>query len=1094
MTHCRVRLDRFKNAEALAVVTVQLPIDQYEIEITRLQFGNRVGRTMSPDNFNIEMLGQQSADRSVIGVALPDIENSSGHRMFFQKLLETISLVRNYGLTSKERYTSDADSSIITHRVALMRQVVENGRFTPPSGARLMLRYFLILLIVFSTKSSNAADVTFESHVRPILKAHCFQCHGEAGEKQGGLDLRLRRFIAAGGESGPAIAENNPSESYLLERVVSGEMPPGDDKQLSKADIRILEEWIKSGAKTAREEPTEIGDGPLFTEEERNYWAFQAVRRPAIPKLPDASRVRTPIDAFLLAEMKNGESFSADADRFRLVRRASFDLAGLPPTPAAVAAFVENESPDAWERLVDQLLVSPAYGERWGRHWLDVAGYADSEGYTDEDRVRGHAFRYRDYVIRAFNSDKPFDEFIREQLAGDEMIPLPHKNMTPDSIEKLTATGFLRMAPDGTASGGIDQSVARNQVIADTMQIVGTSLLGLTVNCAQCHDHRYDPIPTVDYYRMRAIFEPALDWKKWRTPPTRQISLYTDADIELAKKIEAEAVVVEQERQKKADGYITRTLEEELLLVPEEKREPLRAAYRTASKERNDDQKALLKEYPSVASISVGSLYLYDRRRDERARKLDADRIVKEKQFVAETLQRELAKVSPELKAEVEAALKAATDKRDDAQKALLAKYPGVLVTAATLSKFNPEAAAELKADVETAKELRSSKAAVDLKSYADRAAEIRNTKPKEGFLRSLTEVANVVPASFVFYRGDHEQPKDKVLPGDLSILNEGPEIGENDPSIPSTGRRLAYARHLTNGEHPLVARVIINRIWMHHFGRGLVDSPGDFGVLGRRPTHPELLDWLASEFVDNGWSVKHLHRLIMTSTVYRQSSTSKTPVANAESQPSFYSAYPVRRLESEVIRDAVLAVTNQLNSKLYGEAVPVMEDGVGRVVLGKENLDGERKPTKAIDLTGEEFRRSVYVQVRRSRTLSMFETFDAPTMSPNCDRRSFSTVTPQSLLMMNSDFSVEYSNRLAQRVIDDVGEDVALQVALAWQLVFARPSSEEELTEASDFVYAQRTLIAKADQKLKAEDAARGALGVFCQALLSSSRFLYVD
>ena len=958
-----------------------------------------------------------------------------------------------------------------------------------------MLRFHSILLmIVFLTKPTSADDVTFESHVRPILKAHCFQCHGEAGEKQGGLDLRLRRFIATGGESGPGFVENNPSESYILERVVSGEMPPGDDKQLNKADIQILEEWIKSGAKTARKEPTEIGDEPLFTEEERNYWAFQPVQRPAIPKLSNASQVRTPIDAFLLAEMRDGEVFADDADRFRLVRRVWFDLTGLPPTPDAVASYADDESPDAWERLIDQLLASPAYGERWGRHWLDVAGYADSEGYTDEDRVRSHAFRYRDYVIRAFNSDKPFDEFIQEQLAGDEMVPLPHKNMTPDAIEKLTATGFLRMAPDGTASGGIDQSIARNQVIADTMQIVGTALLGLTVNCAQCHDHRYDPIPTVDYYRLRAIFEPGLDWKKWRTPPVRQISLYTDADIERAKKIEAEAVVVDQERQKKADEYITRTLEEELLLVPEEKREALRTAYRTVAKERNDEQNALLKEYPSVASISVGSLYLYDRRRDERARKLDTDRVLKEKTFIAETLKSELDKVPADQRAKVEAAVSTPVDKRDDTQKALLVVHPGVLVTAATLAKFNPDAATELQRDVDTAKELRSSKAAVDLQSYADRATEIRSTKPTEGFIRSLTEVADAVPATYVFYRGDHEQPKDKVLPGDLSILGTGPAIEENNAALPGTGRRLAFARHLTNGQHPLVARVIVNRIWMHHFGRGLVDSPGDFGVLGQRPTHPELLDWLASEFVDNNWSVKHLHRLIMTSTVYQQSSISKATVENPDSQPSFYSAFPVRRLESEVIRDAVLAVTGQLNSKLYGEAVPVMEDGVGRVVIGKENLDGERKPTKTIDLAGEEFRRSVYVQVRRSRTLSMFETFDAPTMSPNCDRRSFSTVTPQSLLMMNSDFSVEYSNRLAQRVIEDVGEDVPLQIALAWQLVFAKAPSDEEISEASDFVYSQRTLVAEADQKLKAEDAAREALGVFCQALLSSSRFLYVD
>ena len=957
-----------------------------------------------------------------------------------------------------------------------------------------MLRYFPALLITLSTAVSVAEDVTFEGHVRPILKAHCFQCHGEDGEKQGGLDLRLRRFIAAGGESGPAFELDAPAESLLLERVRSGEMPPGDDRQLSESDIQILENWIKSGAKTAREEPAEIGNGPLFTEEERNYWAFQPVRRPAIPKLSDTSRVRSSIDAFLLAGMKHGDCFAPDADRFRLVRRAWFDLVGLPPTPEAVAAFAGDNRPDAWERLVDQLLASPAYGERWGRHWLDVAGYADSEGYTDEDRVRSHAFRYRDYVIRAFNSDKPFDEFIQEQLAGDEMVPLPYRNMTPDAIDKLTATGFLRMAPDGTASGGIDQSVARNQVIADTMQIVGTSLLGLTVNCAQCHDHRYDPIPQVDYYRMRAVFEPGLDWKKWRTPPVRQISLYTDADIELARNIEAEAVAIEQERQEKADGYITRTLEEELLLVPEEIREELRTAYRTLAKDRNDEQTALLKEYPSVASISVGSLYLYDRRRDERAAKIDADRVAKEQKFVAETIKTELGRVEAEERVAVETAISTPAGKRNELQNELLKKYPGVLATARTLAQFNPKAAAELERDRQTAMELRSSKAAVDLQSYADKAAEVRSTKPQEGFLRSLTEVPDAVPATFVFYRGDHEQPKDRVLPGDLSIFGTVPEIAENDPALPTTGRRLAFAKHLTNGRHPLVARVMVNRIWMHHFGRGLVDSPGDFGMLGQRPTHPELLDWLASEFVENGWSVKYLHRLIMSSMAYQQSSIVSSSVDDDDTEPSQYSSFLVRRLDSEIIRDAMLSVTDRLNSKLYGEAVPVMEDGVGRVVIGQENLDGERKPTKTISLSGEEFRRSVYVQVRRTRTLSMFETFDAPTMSPNCDRRSFSTVTPQSLLMMNSDFAIEHSNQLASRAINEVGDDVPVQVGFVWQLVFAEMPTDEELNEAVDFVYSQRSLVAEADAKLKAEDVAREALGVFCQALLSSNRFLYVD
>ena len=291
----------------------------------------------------------------------------------------------------------------------------------------------------------------------------------------------------------------------------------------------------------------------------------------------------------------------------------------------------------------------------------------------------------------------------------------------------------------------------------------------------------------------------------------------------------------------------------------------------------------------------------------------------------------------------------------------------------------------------DTATELRNSKSADDLKKYSDHAAEVRARKPEEHFLRALTETPGKMSPTFVFYRGDHEQPRDEVRPAGLSILNSAP-IADNNPDLPTSGRRLAFAQYLTSGKHPLFARVIVNRIWLHHFGRGLVTSPGDFGVLGSRPTHPELLDWLASEFVESGWSVKHLHRLIMTSTVYRQAAA-----ATADSHS--YVGFRPQRLQSEILRDAVLSVAGLLNRKQFGKPVPVMQDGVGMIVIGKENLDGERKPTTAIKLEGEEYRRSVYIQVRRTRTLSLFETFDAPTLSPNCDKRSESTSTPQSLL-----------------------------------------------------------------------------------------------
>ena len=937
--------------------------------------------------------------------------------------------------------------------------------------------------------------------MRPILKAHCFQCHGEAGEKEGGLDLRLRRLMLAGGDSGAAIELSKPDASLLLERIASGEMPPGD-KRLSAEDIATIARWIASGAKTARPEPETLGDDPLFTEEERNWWAFQPVNRPGVPMHNDES-VSTSVDAFVLARLRQQFAgrienaatlgLSESPSREILIRRASFDLLGLPPTPQQIDAFVNDESPDAWARLVDRLLASPHYGERWGRHWLDVAGYADSEGYTDEDRVREHAFRFRDYVVRAFNEDKSFDQFIIEQLAGDELAG-PTGELTPERIELLTATGFLRMAPDGTASSGIDQNVARNQVIADTLQIVGSSLLGMTLHCAQCHDHRYDPIPQADYYRVRAIFEPALDWKKWKTPPARQISLYTDADREVRSQIEAKAKQVDDERQERVDYYITKTLEQELLLIDDELQDPLRTAYRTEAAKRTDEQKQLLEKYTTIGRLTPGALYLYDRRRDARAKDIETKRAEKEAAFITAASERELAKLPADVQVELRTALAASPETRTLAQQKLLAGNPTVVVTTDNLATVDPEAAKKLDVYTQAAAEIRKDRIRTELQEYSDKAAEIRKEIPRETFIRALLETPGSQPDTFFFFRGDHDQPKQKLEPASLSVLDLGESIPLNDESVPTSGRRLSYAQFLTNGRHPLVARVIVNRIWLHHFGRGLVNSPSDFGALGEKPTHPELLDWLAAEFVASGWSVKHLHRLIMASAVYQQSSQASPELAEIDPDNVYYGRFPMQRLEAEVVRDAVLAVSGKLNGKLFGDPVPVMEDAVGQIVLGKENLDGERKPTKAIPLNGEEYRRSVYVQVRRSRPLGVLETFDTPAMTPNCERRVSSNVAPQALLMMNSDFAVEYSDLFATRLSTEAGEGIRDQITLGWRLAFGAAPSVEDISAAEQYVEQQRQTIQAVAPDTKPEDVSRQALATFCQALLSSNRFLYVE
>ena len=363
-----------------------------------------------------------------------------------------------------------------------------------------LFRYILpaIATHLFLAPASTSADAkrTFEADVRPILKAHCFHCHGEEGKTEGNLDVRLVRLLVAGGDSGAALAAGKAGDSYLIERLESGEMPPGE-KKVSAEELRIIREWIDQGALTARPEPANA-DQLAFTEEERAFWSFQPVVAPPIPQVKAADRVRTPVDAFVLARLeREGFRFSPDADKRTLIRRAYFDLLGLPPSPEEVDAFLADDDPQAWPRLLDRLLDSEHYGERWARHWLDVAGYADSDGYSEQDRVRESAWKYRDYVIRSLNADKPFDQFLVEQLAGDELVARPYRNLSDADKDRLIATGFLRNGPDGTGDRAVNQDIARNEVVADTINIVSTSLLGLSVGCARCHSHRFDPITHV---------------------------------------------------------------------------------------------------------------------------------------------------------------------------------------------------------------------------------------------------------------------------------------------------------------------------------------------------------------------------------------------------------------------------------------------------------------------------------------------------------------------------------------------------------------------------------------------------------------------
>jgi hypothetical protein len=755
-----------------------------------------------------------------------------------------------------------------------------------------------------------------------------------------------------------------------------------------------LRRWIAQGAKTARPEPADPRQA-RFTEEELSFWAFQPVRRPALPCVSGTS-VRTPVDAFLAAKLhERGLSFSPEADKRTLIRRATYDLHGLPPTPEEVEAFLRDDAPDAYERLIDRLLASPQYGERWGRHWLDVAGYAESDGNPGRDRTRPYAYRYRDYVIRSYNADKPFDQFLREQLAGDELARRPLDPSDPATVELLTATGFLRMAPDVTETA--DTLADRNQAVAETLKVVTSAVLGLTVGCAQCHDHRYDPISQEDYYRLRAVFDPAFDLKRWQKPSQRRFDI-TSADTKAAAaSIEAEAKRREADIQRRAEELGRVLFEREVAKILEPERAAARQAVETPAGRRDPAQIALLKRYPSL--------------RDARA------------------IARELAVYDPKASA--------AFDKERQA------------------------------------------------------IAQFRASRPPDERVMAVLEPAGPVPESRVFYRGNPDQPRQAVRPGELAIVSRHRPA----ETLPDTDRRLAYARWLTEGTHPLVARVIVNRIWMHHFG--IVRTPGDFGTAGGRPSHPELLDWLADDFVRGGWRLKRLHKLLLTSAAYRQSSHRTPALDQVDPDNRLLGRMRIRRLDAEAVRDTLLAVSGDLNLQMFGRSVPVAEDSEGRVVLGRESRRRGGDYAKTADALGPLVnRRSVYVEAQRALPLGMLEAFDLPVMTPNCEERRCSTVATQSLVFLNDRDVVAPAQRLADRLARERPNDPDAQVRRAFVLLFAAEPEEAEVRMCRQFLGRQtECLRTTATPGAKDQpDPERLALASLCRTLFCTNRFLYVD
>ncbi len=1002
---------------------------------------------------------------------------------------------------------------------------------------------------------------TLSGEVMPLLKARCVKCHGP-GDHKAGLSLATPAGMVRGGESGAAVVPGKLDESTLWEMVANDEMPPREP--LTAAEKKQLRDWIEAGAPG-------LPSGTSEVSEKVEHWAFAPLKRPEVPLSRDEARLRTPIDHFIAARLEaEGLSFAADTNRATLIRRLTFDLTGLPPTPEQVAAFEADTSPLAYENLVDRLLTSPAHGERWGKFWLDAAGYADSNGYFSADSDRSLAWRYRDYVIRSINEDKPFDQSIREQLAGDELSGFrAGAEVTPTMIERLVATHYLRNSQDGTgeSDGNADEVRAdRYAVLEGTVQILGSSLFGLTFQCARCHDHKFEPVTQRDYYSLQAILRPALPVDQpnfWRKPNERVV---VAAPSETLKRWELEQKAIDQEIAKLEQQHQQRSLafrEKGIDLFRDEF--DTRLASRWQSLTMGGAGPILVDSgTPPGAIARDGSLCIVEAG-SASARRLVTNQVFDwtpegEGNWIEATfhlVDNRLAKDgapaerigyyiavhdregtstrgnllidgNPQGGAEVDQGYPGPGAKHAGSlgrAKYVPGRRYGVRVTNAGKGKYRLEhlvdggpegpfltlgakdlpdggfgfeyccgrsfvvddvavTSADPKLDPAARKALqdRAQAAAKDL----ERAVGELNARktPNPGQIAWVTDQVADAPDSHILTRGEYGKFGAKVEPAGIAILSDADnpfEVKSPSEGVKSTGRRKALADWLTRpGSRPaaLLARVTVNRIWQHHFGVGLVATPENFGYSGAPSSHPELLDFLADELVRGGWKFKALHRLIVTSTVYRQAGMPRDESRSAKADPDgrLLSRFPLLRLDAEAVRDAMLAVSGELDPQAGGPFIPSKRNGDGEVVVNESTPGAHR--------------RSLYLQQRRTQVVSMLEVFDAPSIVASCPKRPNSTIPLQSLSLLNSEFVAERARALAGRVRGEVGAAAEARVARAFLLTAGRLPEEAERTAALRFVADQPANYAK----LSPGDAEHRAWADLCQMLLASNAFLYVD
>jgi hypothetical protein len=886
-----------------------------------------------------------------------------------------------------------------------------------------------------NAQEAQTSDRRVENQVFSILKQKCLQCHGEAVQMSN-LDLRTRQAMLKGGENGPAIVPGNAEASRLYRRVAGLEkplMPMAPMPPLTSQEIDALKSWIDQGAKFTETVPVAAAAKPhengykevAFTAEDRKWWAFQRPVRYSIPQLTKTRRgakpanPANPIDAFIRSSLvQKGLAHAPQADRYTLIRRAYLDLIGILPAPEEVDRFVKDSSPMAYEYLIERLLASPHYGERWGRFWLDVARYADSSGY-EHDYDLANAWRYRDYVIRAFNQDKPYNRFIVEQLAGDELDDRDY--------DSLIATTYYRIGPR-VRFREKDNPYYRYEYLDDMIRTTFQGFMGLSVNCARCHDHKFDPISRMDYYRSMAMIFGNVDYNHPLAPP-EQVAENEKTRREVEERVRPLwRKIIEMEA-----PYRRAQFEKRLTRFPEE----IQIAVKTPEEKRTPGQKLLAAQIasydvdPDAAANQAASAY--------RGIKMsEAD----------EEVRRKLLQQIDELQKRLPHPLPVAEGVRDG--------------------------------DYRLAPDGRGDEPLPGKGNRFDYGVECC-------FLPQPAQQYQVPPVYFGSNGVDvaEDQKSFVVEPGYLQVLLAGspPPLAHPPKSGGSSGRRRALAEWIAAPDNPLTARVMVNRIWGWHFGRGIVPTPSNMGKMGASPSHPELLDWLATEFIRQSWSIKQLHRLIMNSQTYQMASGFSRP-ENLEQDPNnvYLWRFPLRRLEAEAIRDAILSASGNLNLQAGGEPFfPAIPPAVRESYRqGKWVLTGEDDST---------WRRSIYAYWKRGLKYPMFEVHDQPDPNVTCERRNITTVPTQALTLLNNEFVLIQARSLARRVYRDAGGDPEKQVRLLYRIALSREPVRNELESNLAFILRQRDY-----HNVRGAGADLEALTDLAHVMLNTNEFVYIN